>query len=80
MSPISLRCRHVMASLAAGFLTTRLLFATDYFVTIGGGYDPSGNQASLEANILFFQTVLEEKHRGERVHEVQRFPLAVSGG
>ena len=48
----------------------RSSFATDYFVTIGGGYNPSGNQASLEANVLFFQKVLTEKHRGERVHDV----------
>lgn len=70
MSPIPFRRRHFMASLAVGLLTTRLLFATDYFVTIGGGYNPSGNQASLEANVIFFQTVLQEKHRGERVHDV----------
>ncbi len=39
---------------------------TDYFLTIGGGYEPSGNQASLEANVLFFQQVLQEKHTGGR--------------
>ena len=27
--------------------------AKDYFLTIGGGYSPEGNQASLEANVLF---------------------------
>ena len=26
----------------------RMLAASDYFLTIGGGYNPSGNQASLE--------------------------------
>lgn len=40
--------------------------ATDYFLTIGGGYEPAGNQASLEANVLFFQEVLQEKHTGGR--------------
>ncbi len=40
--------------------------ATDYFLTIGGGYQPSANQASLEANVLFFQQVLTEEHRGPR--------------
>ena len=40
--------------------------ATDYFLTIGGGYQPDGNQASLEANVLFFQGVLREKHSGGR--------------
>ncbi len=34
----------------------------DYFLTIGGGYAPEGNQASLERNVLFFQRVLSEKN------------------
>ncbi|MDZ4686380.1 MAG: hypothetical protein SH850_15030 [Planctomycetaceae bacterium] len=46
------------------------LSATDYFLTIGGGYDPSGNQASLEANVQFFQQILAEKHRGPRRHDI----------
>ncbi|MCO8125450.1 hypothetical protein NHH03_27170 [Stieleria sp. TO1_6] len=33
----------------------------DFFLTIGGGYAPSGNQASLENNVLFFQRVLREQ-------------------
>lgn len=44
--------------------------ATDYFLTIGGGYNPMGNQASLEANILFFQQVLSERHAGARSHDI----------
>ncbi len=55
---------------AAVYCHASLSFATDYFITIGGGYNPAGNQASLEANVLFFQKVLIEKHRGERVHDV----------
>ena len=35
--------------------------ASDYVLTIGGGYEPAGNQASLEANVLFFQQVVKEK-------------------
>ena len=46
------------------------LLATDYFLTLGGGYDRSGNQASLEANVLFFQQLLVDKHRGRRRHEI----------
>ena len=46
------------------------LSATDYFLTIGGGYNPEGNQASLEANVIFFQQVLDEKHRGMRLHDI----------
>ncbi|MGE0535347.1 MAG: C13 family peptidase [Pirellulales bacterium] len=34
--------------------------AADYFLTIGGGNSPSGNQVSLEKNVLFFQRVLVE--------------------
>jgi hypothetical protein len=34
--------------------------AKDYFLTIGGGYSPTGNQVSLEKNVVFFQKVLDE--------------------
>ncbi len=42
----------------------------DFLITIGGGYEPSGNQASLEANVLFFQQVLNEKGRTDRNHRI----------
>lgn len=44
--------------------------ATDYFLTIAGGYSPTGNQASLEANVIFFQQLLVERHPGDRRHEI----------
>jgi hypothetical protein len=44
--------------------------ATDYFLTIGGGYSPEGNQASLEANVVFVQQILADKHRGARHHDI----------
>jgi hypothetical protein len=34
--------------------------AKDYFLTLGGGYSRSGNQASLEKNVLYSQRVLKE--------------------
>src|SRR5687767_4255094 len=34
--------------------------AADHFLTIGGGYAPSGNQVSLERNVLFFRQVLAD--------------------
>jgi len=34
--------------------------AADYFLTIGGGYQPSGNQVSLEKNTQLFQRMLGE--------------------
>lgn len=42
----------------------------DYFLTIAGGYSKEGNQASLEANVLFFQDVLTEKHQSQYSHSV----------
>lgn len=45
--------------------------AVDHFVTIGGGYDPKGNQASMEANVQFFQKLLDNRYRpGEFEHHV----------
>jgi hypothetical protein len=36
------------------------LAARDVVLVIGGGYSPTGNQASLEKNVLFFQRLLGE--------------------
>lgn len=49
---------------------SRPALATDYFLTIAGGYSKSGNQASLEANVLFFQEILADKHGGPKRHDV----------
>ena len=51
-----------------GITGARPLQATDYFLTLGGGYNRTGNQASLEANVLFFQQVLADKHQGPKQH------------
>ena len=51
-------------------LPVRSLSATDYFLTIGGGYNPSGNQASLEANVVFFQQLVKDKHPRPLRHDV----------
>jgi hypothetical protein len=48
----------------------RPLLAADYYLTLGGGYNPAGNQASLEANVVFFQQVLTGHHRGTHRHDV----------
>jgi hypothetical protein len=37
----------------------------DVFLTIGGGYNPSGNQVSLEKNALLFQRMLAETYPKE---------------
>ncbi len=44
--------------------------AIDYVMTIGGGYEPAGNQASLEANVLFFQRLVEEQFPKNTQHQV----------
>ncbi|MEO2018762.1 MAG: hypothetical protein ABGZ53_30815 [Fuerstiella sp.] len=54
------------ACLAASFALCLLSISTradakDFFLTIGGGASPTGNQASLEKNVLFFQRLLREQ-------------------
>jgi hypothetical protein len=44
--------------------------AGDYFLTIGGGYSPAGNQASLQTNVLFFQHLLGELHLAAAPHDI----------
>ncbi|MDX1565243.1 MAG: hypothetical protein R3236_07555 [Phycisphaeraceae bacterium] len=44
--------------------------AEDYFLTIGGGYSPSGNQVSLEKNILYFTSLLDENKLSNRPHHI----------
>ena len=41
--------------------------AADHFLTIGGGYSPSGNQVSLEKNVTFFRQVLADLYPADRV-------------
>src|SRR6476646_5617401 len=73
-SKILLGSRRISTKLAwvlIGWLCTApALSATDFFLTIGGGYDRSGNQASLEANVVFFQQLLTEEHGGPLRHDV----------
>ena len=44
--------------------------ALDHFLTIGGGYNPSGNQVSLEKNVLMFQQFLMERYPNGVPHDV----------
>jgi hypothetical protein len=46
------------------------LHASDQVLTIGGGYSPSGNQVSLEKNVLFFQRVLRNLGLGGVPHHI----------
>ena len=53
-----------------GCVSLQQSWANDYLVTIGGGYEPAGNQASLEANVLFFQQIVRDKLQGVTQHQV----------
>ena len=44
--------------------------AADYFLTIGGGYSPTGNQISLEKNVKFFRELLSDSYREPVPHDV----------
>lgn len=44
--------------------------AKDYFLTIGGGYSPQGNQVSLEKNVLFFRGLLAERYSESASHDI----------
>ncbi len=52
------------------FVLHSLGFGKDYLLTLGGGYAPSGNQASLEANVLFFQEVVRVRHPSPTQHQI----------
>ncbi|WP_145078338.1 hypothetical protein [Aureliella helgolandensis] len=41
-----------------GFPVQSAAWGKDYLFTLAGGYSPEGNQASLEANVLFLQDIL----------------------
>ena len=54
----------------AWLLGARLALATDYFITLGGGPSREENQASLEANVLFFKQVIKDKHSEPFRHDI----------
>ncbi|MBX3414005.1 MAG: caspase family protein [Pirellulales bacterium] len=44
--------------------------AEDHILTIGGGYSPTGNQVSLEKNVLYFRRMLEDLGLSGLHHDV----------
>ncbi len=50
--------------------TTAQAQAGDYFLTIGGGYAPTGNQISLEKNVQLFQQLVQERFPDNSSHTV----------
>lgn len=57
-------------ALALVLPNVRALCAADHILTIGGGYAPEGNQASLEANVIFFQKVAAQTHPAGVNHRI----------
>ncbi|MFN7842613.1 MAG: hypothetical protein ACK5N9_12915 [Pirellula sp.] len=61
---LNFRTRNCLTFLMAGLLGAASFsgmsqaLGKDFFVVIGGGFSPESNQASLEANLIFFQDVL----------------------
>ena len=51
-------------------LVCRSALGDDHFLTIGGGYSPTGNQVSLEKNVLYFQRLLSDLHLASCPHEI----------
>ena len=66
----SMSMRTFGLALLAAFLLPGASSAKDYYLTIGGGYAPSGNQASLERNVMFFQRILGEPQADEFRHDI----------
>jgi hypothetical protein len=61
----------VMSLVAASWLgNSPAGVAKDYFLTIGGGYDVTGNQLSLEKNVLFQQAILAERRPDNPPREI----------
>jgi hypothetical protein len=44
--------------------------AKDYFLTIAGGFSPQGNQASLEANVVFYQGLIADNTSQSPEHKI----------
>ncbi|MGI9471945.1 MAG: hypothetical protein ACR2NZ_10455 [Rubripirellula sp.] len=62
--------RNVFLVFFAAALFSSTASAADFLLTIGGGYSPSGNQASLEKNVLFYQRLLSEQGMDSLPHDV----------
>ncbi len=67
-----MRClKLLMIALIAGqIIPISVGFSRDFFLTIAGGYSPQGNQASLEANVLFFQRLLSTKQLSNATYKI----------
>lgn len=62
--------RWLAAILAIVLAPTGTSLAADHFLTIGGGYSPTGNQVSLEKNVQFFKRVLNDRYASGVPHDI----------
>ena len=60
--------RRMLLGALLGGLPMTAGMADDYFLTVGGGYAPSSNQASLENNVLFAQRAIQGKAQSDTNH------------
>ncbi|MCO6047396.1 C13 family peptidase [Aeoliella sp. ICT_H6.2] len=67
---MSRRRLYLATLLWTGLMAPPYACAADYFLTIGGGYDPQGNQVSLERNVEFFRTLLSEQRTDKPSHDI----------
>jgi hypothetical protein len=62
MNSRSFSCPPVLLAAFLALILDAPATARDFFLTIGGGYSPEGNQASIERNVLFSQKLLREQN------------------
>lgn len=62
--------RAMLAILASTLLCGASADAKDYFLTIGGGYETTANQLSLERNVIFQQSVLASQRPDRPSYDV----------
>ena len=70
MSWISIKCPLAIILVITITLSAEIVAGKDYFLTIGGGYEPAGNQASLEANVIFYQVVIGQNDSMNVDHQI----------
>jgi hypothetical protein len=66
----SIKLNAMIVATVAAITVVTSASAADYFLTIGGGYDVTGNQLSLERNVVFQQAVLAEQRPDRPKHEI----------
>ncbi len=67
---LATRSRVLAFALTAAATLPATTYAADHFLTIGGGYSPTGNQISLEKNVLMFQQLVSERYPAGVSHDV----------